>query len=144
LALAQSLHEQLDQADALIEIGRARFLLGEPGAARSAFEAALALYRAVRHPVVDARAELYLGRTSSGQTAYDHLDRAASLFEGAGERRGLAEALLTLGKKSLEEGALILAYGCLREAAALFDEVGDPTSVAEAEEALERVKTWPN
>lgn len=141
---AARLGDRLAQANALIELGRLRFFMGDYPAAVQTQHEALELYRGLDNRIGQANALTFLGQLRGSTGDYegaiqDHQD-ALELHRELDDHYGQANALLLLGQMWSATGNHEGAAQSLQEALDAYRELGDQIGQASALTYLGQVR----
>jgi len=127
LALSRLVGYRRGEATALVDLGEASLVLGEPETASRHFHAAMRLCIETGARYVQGRALHGLAARSATSTdpakAFRRGKRAVRLRRAIGDRAGLAESLLLMGRLRTMAGAVTAARDAFEEAGALAREL---------------------
>ena len=141
---ARHISDRLGQANALNNLGGARYLTSDNAGAAEALEEALGIYRDLRNRLGQANALDNLGLlrrlTGDYRGAAEALEEALGIYPDLGDSLGQANALNHLGALRRETGAYQGAAEALEEALGIYRGLGDPLGQANALSILGTVR----
>ncbi len=133
---ARHLGDRRGQADALSDLGDARWLTGDYPAAAQALEQALGIYRDIGDRRGQANALNYLGivrcLTGDYPAAAQAQEHALGIYRDIGDRRGQANTLNELGAIRYVTGDYPAAAQALEQALGIDRDIGDQRGQASA------------